>query len=160
MPITKNILFEEVLKKLNLNFEDEFKAGANYEVAVKHENQIYVSGQIPRVRGVIVVTGRVGEDLSLDQARRAAQICILRVIAILKQSLGDLDRVQKILRMNVYIQSSHDFIEQSEVADAASEILYSIFSPRGGHTRTSIGVYQLPKNAPVEIDLMAVTDKN
>jgi enamine deaminase RidA (YjgF/YER057c/UK114 family) len=156
---SRETLFKEFTKKLNINFEPNIRAGANYEVAVQHENQIYISGQIPRVQGEIVVMGRVGDDLSVDQARRAAQICVLRAIAILKQSLGNLDRVQKILRMTVYVQSAHDFIEQSEVADAASEILYALFAPNGAHTRTSVGVYQLPKNAPVEIDLIAAVDR-
>jgi len=80
----------------------------------------------------------------------------LRALAGLRQSLGgDLGRVRKILRMTVYVQSAADFTQQSEVADAASDILYAVFAPDGGHSRTSVGVYQLPKNAAVEIDMVA-----
>jgi len=151
---SRNELFEEVLERLGISFETPIRGGANYEVAVENDGQLFVSGMIPRVQGEIVVTGRVGEATSLEHARRAAQVCVSRAIAVLKQSLGSLDRVKKILRVNVYVQSAADFTQQSEVADAASDILYAVFAPDGGHTRTSVGVHQLPKNASVEIDLL------
>jgi enamine deaminase RidA (YjgF/YER057c/UK114 family) len=152
---TRNTRFEQILKDLDLSFEDDIRPGANYEVAIENDGQIHVSGMIPRVRGVIVGTGRVGEATSLEQARHAAKISVLRALAILDKSMGSLDRVKRILRMTVYVQSAADFTQQSEVADAASDILYAVFTPDGGHTRTSVGVYQLPKNASVELDLVA-----
>lgn len=147
--------YRQIANELDIAFEDEIRAGANYEVAVVNGNEVYVSGQIPRMQGKIVVTGRVGGEVTLDDARRAARVSIMRALAILRQSLGSLDRVRRVLRMTVYVQSAADFTMQSEVADAASEILYKVFAPDGGHTRTSVGVYQLPKNAVVEIDLIA-----
>lgn len=155
MDTTRDGRFEQALAELNLSFEDDIKPGANYEVAVEHGGEIYVSGMIPRVRGVIAVTGRVGEATSLDQARQAARISVLRSLAILRKQLGTLDRVARVLRMTVYVQSAADFTQQSEVADAASDLLYAIFAPDGGHTRTSVGVYQLPKNAAIELDMVA-----
>ncbi len=83
----------------------------------------------------------------------------MRALAILRQSLGTLDRIKKILRITVYVQSAQDFTQQSEVADGASEILYAIFASAGVHTRTSVGVFQLPKNASVEIDMIAAIDR-
>lgn len=159
MNIDRNARFEEIVAKFGVSFEDDIRAGANYDVAVENEDEIYVSGQIPRVRGVIVGTGRVGQETSLEEARRAAGISTLRALAILKQRLGCLSRVKRILRLTVYVQSAADFTQQSEVADAASEILYSVFSPSGNHTRTSVGVYQLPKNASVELDMIVAIDK-
>jgi enamine deaminase RidA (YjgF/YER057c/UK114 family) len=147
-------VFASSCNRLGIRFEDEIRGGANYEVAAENEGQLFVSGMIPRAQGEIIVTGRVGEATSLEAARRAAEVCVLRGIAVLRQSLGSLDRVKKILRVNVYVQSAGDFTQQSEVADAASDILYAVFAPAGGHTRTSVGVYQLPKNASVEIDLL------
>lgn len=155
MSESRNALFEQKLQELGIDFETEIQAGANYDVAIENDGDVYVSGQIPRVRGVIMVTGRAGQETSLEQARQAARICVLRAIAILRQKLGSLERVKKILRVTVYVQSAADFTQQSEVADAASEILYAIFSPAGGHTRTSVGIFQLPKNATVELDLIA-----
>ncbi len=155
MSKSRNILFNETTDRLDIHFEDDIRGGANYDVAVENQNTLYISGMIPRIQGAIAVTGRVGETTTLENAKRAAQICILRTIAALRQTLGSLERVKKILRVTVYVQSAADFTQQSEVADAASDILYSIFAPDGGHTRTSVGVYQLPKNASVEIDLIA-----
>lgn len=155
MNSSRETLFAAKAAELSVSFEDEIRAGANYEVAVENGDEIYVSGQIPRVQGLIAVTGRVGETVSLADGRRAAAICALRAVAVLRQALGSLDRVKRILRLTVYIQSASGLTQQSEVADAASEILYAIFAPAGGHTRTAVGVYQLPKNAAVELDLIA-----
>jgi enamine deaminase RidA (YjgF/YER057c/UK114 family) len=80
----------------------------------------------------------------------------MRALALLRQSLGSLDQVHKILRISVFVQSAQDFTQQSEVADGASEVLYAVLGDAGVHTRTSVGVYQLPKNASVELDLIAV----
>ena len=150
----RNARFEQLLQDLDLSFEEDIRPGANYEVAVENAGEIYVSGMIPRMRGVIAGTGRVGQETSLQQARHAAQISTLRALAILRKSLGNLERVKRVLRMTVYVQSAADFTQQSEVADAASDILYAVFAPDGGHTRTSVGVYQLPKNASVELDMV------
>jgi len=147
--------FAQLAKELGIEFEREIRAIPKYEVCIENDGELYVSGQIPRVGNVVAVTGRVGAETSLDEAKHAAKICIVRALAIIRQAIGSLDRVKKILRVNVYVQSAPDFTHQSEVADAASEILYSLLAPTGGHTRTSVGVYQLPKNAAVEIDLIA-----
>lgn len=147
--------YQQIAAELGIAFEDDIRAGANYEVAVEDGDTIYVSGQIPRMQGRIVVTGRAGAEVPLEDARRAAQVSVMRALAILRQSLGSLERVRRVLRMTVFVQSDAGFTMQSEVADAASEILYKVFAPNGGHTRTSVGVYQLPKNAVVEIDLVA-----
>jgi enamine deaminase RidA (YjgF/YER057c/UK114 family) len=135
-------------------FEANVQPGANYDVAVEHEGQLWISGQVPRVQGVIAVTGCLGDGVALADGRRAAAICLLRALAIAQQRLGSLARVAKVLRMTVYVHSAAGFTQQSEVGDAASEILYDVFAPQGAHTRTSIGVAQLPKGAAVEIDLV------
>jgi enamine deaminase RidA (YjgF/YER057c/UK114 family) len=150
-----NALFDRKLMELGIRFEDDIRPGANYDVAVEHDGQVWVSGQVPRLQGQVVVTGRVGRDLTLQEARHGAVISTLRGLAILHRTLGTLDRVERILRVTVYVQSAEDFTQQSEVADACSEILYEVFAPHGGHTRTSVGVFQLPKNAAVEIDMIA-----
>jgi enamine deaminase RidA (YjgF/YER057c/UK114 family) len=133
----------------------EIRAVNSYQVAVVHANEIYVAGQLPRARGQVAVVGRVGAETSFEEGRRAARICVVRALAVMHQALGSLERVERILRMTVYVHSAADFTQQSEVADAASEILNSLFAPNGGHTRTAVGVYQLPKNGAVEIDLVA-----
>jgi enamine deaminase RidA (YjgF/YER057c/UK114 family) len=80
----------------------------------------------------------------------------MRALALLQRSAGSLDGIKRLLRMNLYVQCAQDFTRQSEVADAASEVLFFVLGDVGAHTRTSVGVYQLPKNATVELDLIAV----
>lgn len=135
---------------------DEFKVGGNYTPLVRDGNHLYISGQIPRVGDAIVLPGRVGDSLTLAQAQIAAGISALRCLGLLKQALGSLDRIKAIPRITVYVRSAEDFDQQSEVANAASDLLHEILGSAGVHTRTSVGVMQLPKSAAVEIDMIAV----
>lgn len=159
MDLSRNELFQQVAAGLGHSFEGEMRIGGNYVPTVENGGEIYVSGQIPRVGNTVVVTGRVGADVSLEEGRHAAKICAMRALAILRQSLGSLDRIKRILRITVYVQSAADFTHQSEVADGASEVLYSVFAGAGVHTRTSVGVYQLPKNASVELDMIVAIER-
>ena len=153
--MTRDAQFLNAAASLGYSFDGEIKIGGNYVPVVRDGNQIYVSGQIPRVGDQVIVVGRAGADASLAQAQLAAKICAMRALALLKNSLGSLEKVKSVLRVNVYVQSSDFFTQQSEVADAASELLFSILGQAGAHTRTSVGVFQLPKNATVEFDLVA-----
>ncbi|MGY1954416.1 RidA family protein [Pseudomonas pergaminensis] len=135
---------------------DEFKVGGNYTPLVRDANHLYISGQIPRVGDAIVLPGKVGDTLTLAQAQIAAGISALRCLGLLKQALGSLDQVKAILRITVYVRSAEGFDQQSEVANGASDLLHEILGAAGVHTRTSIGVMQLPKSAAVEIDMIAV----
>jgi enamine deaminase RidA (YjgF/YER057c/UK114 family) len=156
MEDSRDTRFAAVQAELGYSFDGEIKIGGNYVPVVQHGDQVFVSGQIPRVGSTVVVTGRVGSETSVLQAQLAAKICAMRALALLRQSLGSLDRVKHILRITVFVQSAQDFTQQSEVADAASDVLYAVLGPAGAHTRTSVGVVQLPKSASVEIDLIAV----
>jgi len=82
----------------------------------------------------------------------------MRALALLQRSLGSLERVKAILSVSVFVQSAQDFTQQSEVADGASELLVKILGPAGAHTRTSVGVSQLPKNATVELSMVAAAE--
>jgi enamine deaminase RidA (YjgF/YER057c/UK114 family) len=82
----------------------------------------------------------------------------MRALALLQREMGTLDKVAAILRITVYVQCADHFTQQSEVADGASELLYRILGEAGAHTRTSVGVFQLPKNATVELDLVAAVE--
>ncbi|MFC7460830.1 RidA family protein [Hydrogenophaga defluvii] len=143
---------------LGLSFDGEIKIGGNYVPLIRDGNHVYVSGQIPRVDNTVVVTGPVGEEVSVAQAQFAAKVCVMRALALLRRSLGSLDQVKAIPRISVYVQSAQAFTQQSEVADGASEILFDVLGPAGAHTRTSVGVFQLPKNAAVEVDLIATVE--
>jgi enamine deaminase RidA (YjgF/YER057c/UK114 family) len=150
--------FKEIADQLGYSFDGEIKIGGNYVSLVRHGEQVFVSGQIPRVGNEVVVVGRVGEAVDLSKAQLAAKVCAMRALALLRQSLGSLDKVSKVLRITVFVQCAKDFTQQSEVSDGASDILHAVLGEAGRHTRTSIGVYQLPKNASVELDLIAVAE--
>jgi len=150
--------FAAVEAALGHSFAGEMKIGGNYVSVVRHGNQVFVSGQIPRVGNEVVSTGAVGAEVSLAQAQVAAKVCTMRALALLRQTLGSLEGISRILRITVFVQSAQGFTQQSEVADGASEVLYSVLGDAGIHTRTSVGVYQLPKNATVELDLIAAVE--
>ncbi|WP_455930119.1 RidA family protein [Pseudomonas fluorescens] len=135
---------------------EEFKVGGNYTPLVRDGNHLYISGQIPRVGDTLMLPGKVGESLTLAQAQIAAGISALRCLGLLKQALGSLDQVKAIARITVYVRSAEDFDQQSEVANGASDLFHEILGAAGVHTRTSVGVMQLPKSAAVEIDMIAV----
>jgi enamine deaminase RidA (YjgF/YER057c/UK114 family) len=147
--------FAEAAAALGHSFDGELKVGGNYVGLLRDGDTVYVSGQVPRVGSTVLVTGRVGEKVDLERARFAAKVCAMRALSLLQRELGTLDKVRQILKVTVYTQSAAQFTQQSEVADAASALLQSVLGEAGRHTRTSVGVYQLPKNASVELDLVA-----
>jgi len=147
--------FRQAAAELGYALEGEIRIGGNYVPLLRDGDTVYLSGQVPRVGSDVVVTGRAGSEVSLAEAQRAAQICVLRALALLQRELGSLEHVRQILRVTVYVQCTQDYTQQSEVADGASELLFSILGAAGAHTRTSVGVLQLPKNATVELDLIA-----
>lgn len=147
--------FRQAAERLGHRFDGELIAGGHYVPVVRHGDVAYVSGQVPRVGSTVVVTGAVGASVSLEQARTGAAICTMRALALLKQSLGSLDAIGGILRVGVFVQSAPAFTQQSEVADAASDLLVEVLGPAGAHARTSVGVLQLPKNASVEVEVTA-----
>jgi len=153
--MSRDARFKEQADALGYSFDGEIKIGGNYVPLVRDGRHVYLSGQIPRVGDTVVATGAAGADATLAQAQVAAKVCALRALALLQRALGSLDAVQAILRITVYVQSAPAFTQQSEVADGASEVLFAVLGEAGAHTRTSVGVLQLPKNATVEVDLIA-----
>jgi enamine deaminase RidA (YjgF/YER057c/UK114 family) len=146
---------KELASAHGFDIDAELKAGGSYVPLLRHGSQIFISGQIPRVGDKVVVTGKLGGEVSLSNGQRAARICALRALALLRRELGTLDDVRQVLKLTVYVHSAPDFTQQTEVADGASTLLQQVLGAAGLHTRTSVGVVQLPKNAAVEVDLVA-----
>ena len=152
--MTADDLFEQRSQTLGFPCDDPIKIGGLYSPGVRDGNLIYISGQIPRVGDRVAVIGELGGTVSFEQACFGAQISTLRALALVRQSCGTLDHVISIPRMNVFIRSTPDFTQHSEVADAASRLLTEILGANSSHARTSVGVVQLPKGAAVEIDFI------
>ncbi|HEY8977077.1 MAG TPA: RidA family protein [Burkholderiaceae bacterium] len=130
--------------------------GARYAAVVVHDGLAWVSGQLPREGDRVVVAGKLGRDVDVPAAQRGARIALLRALAALRDELGGLERVRRILRLTAYVNSTEDFTQHSAVADGASALIYDLFGPElGHHARTSVGVAQLPRDGCVEIDLVA-----
>lgn len=156
--MSRDSRFEQEALRLGHAFNGEIKIGGNYVPLLRDGRTVYLSGQIPRVGNDVVVIGRAGEAVSLERAQHAAKVCVMRALALLQRELGSLEHVRSVLRITVYVQCTPDFTQHSEVADGASDLLFAILGESAGaHTRSSVGVLQLPKNATVELDMIAAT---
>jgi enamine deaminase RidA (YjgF/YER057c/UK114 family) len=152
---------EEALRRIaaevGFDIDAEIRVGGNYVPFRVNGTWIHVSGQISRVSDSSILAGRAGAGVPLAQAQEAAKVSALRALAVLRKAAGDLERIKSIAHVTVFTQCSEDFTQQSEVADGASGTLVAVLGEAGRHTRTSIGVYQLPKDATVELELVATT---
>jgi enamine deaminase RidA (YjgF/YER057c/UK114 family) len=151
---TRDERLHTVAIELGFDLNEQIKVGGKYTPVLVEENVAYIAGQIPRIGEVVRFVGIVGESISLDEARRAAATSTVRALALAKNALGTLDTISAVPRVTVFVRSAPDFTMQSEVADGASDALYSILGDVGMHTRTSVGVLQLPKGASVEVDFI------
>ncbi|PXW65098.1 enamine deaminase RidA (YjgF/YER057c/UK114 family) [Chelatococcus asaccharovorans] len=126
----------------------------NYLPVVVHRETAWVSDQVAKVDGELRVFGKVGADLDIAIAREQARTCILQGLAQLSAALGSLDRVERILEVMGFVVSAPGFGRQPQVIDGASERLVDIFGEAGRHARSALGISELPRNAPVEIEMV------
>ena len=117
------------------------------------DSSIYVAGQLPYKDGELLGQGTLGRDVEMETARNLSRQAALNALAVAADAVGDLDRV-RIVQMLVFVASTPEFGEQSRVADAASELLVDVLGENGRHARTAIGVAGLPRNSPVEIQMV------
>jgi enamine deaminase RidA (YjgF/YER057c/UK114 family) len=118
----------------------------------------HVSGQLPFIDGALV-TGRLGDDVTTEQGTAAARACGLMILAQLKAALGSLDRVERVVKLGAFINSTGDYTDQPKVANGASELMAAVFGDAGKHARSAVGVPVLPLGAAVEVDaIVAVRD--
>ncbi len=124
---------------------------ASYVPVVVHGGFAHVSGQLPFVEGELV-TGRLGSDVSMQDGITAARACGLMILAQLKAALVPLDKVERIVKLGAFINSTPDFTDQPKVANGASELMFDVFGEKGRHARAAVGVPCLPLGAAVEVD--------
>lgn len=147
-------MFEKRLKDLDIVLPEAAVPSFNYVPVTLHRGFAHVSGQLPKVDGEIRVRGKVGGSVSLDVARGEARICILQALACLKQALGTIDRIERILKIGGFVASAPGFNDQPKVLDAASDLLGEIFGETGRHARSAVGVAELPRDVAVEIEMV------
>lgn len=134
------------------------EAVGSYVPVVQSGTLAITSGQLPTVGKHLAFTGKLGAELTEEDGRNAARICVLNALAQLKAHLGELDRIRRILRVEGYVQSAPGFHSQAQVLNAASELLGQAFGNHGKHARVAVGVSELPLNAAVELALWVEVD--
>ncbi|MDR6851890.1 enamine deaminase RidA (YjgF/YER057c/UK114 family) [Sphingomonas sp. BE123] len=139
------------LAELGLELPEAAAPVAAYVPTVTAGGLMHVSGQLPFKDGV-VMTGRLGEDRDLAYGQEAAERCGLMVVAQIEKALGGFDRVERIVKLGVFVNSAPGFTEQPQVANGASELMEKLFGEAGRHARAAVGVAVLPRGAAVEID--------
>ena len=125
-----------------------------YIPVVQTGNLLFVSGQLPFVDGKINHPGKVPADVSLENAQQSARTAVINALAAINDHPGGLERVSRIVRLEVFVNSSAGFTQQAQVANGASNLLHELFGLAGQHTRFAVGTAELPLNAPVELALI------
>jgi|YNPNPStandDraft_1061719.scaffolds.fasta_scaffold01081_2 Putative translation initiation inhibitor, yjgF family len=147
-------MFEKKLKELGITLPEPVKPVGAYIPALRVGNLLFLSGILPFKDGKLLKKGKVGKDLSIEEASEEAVKVIINALAILKDCLGSLDKIKQCVKITGYIASSADFTEQPKVLNPASELLVQIFGERGKHCRVAVGVCSLPLDSPVEMDFL------
>jgi enamine deaminase RidA (YjgF/YER057c/UK114 family) len=149
---------ENQLKKLGLELPPAPTAVGAYVTAIRTGNLVLTAGQLPWKGGKLAYTGKLGVDLTTQQGYEAARIAGLNALAQIKSAVGDLDRVRQIVRLEGYVHCGPGFQEHPQVLNGASELLNAVFGDKGKHTRTAVGIHEMPLNSPVQIIVWAEVD--
>jgi enamine deaminase RidA (YjgF/YER057c/UK114 family) len=141
------------LKELGLDIPTPAAPAANYVPFVVSGRQVFLAGQITLWNGELKHVGKLGAGLDLKDGQQAARVCALNLIAQAKAACGgDLDRVVRWIKINGYVNSAPDFVDQPKVMNGASDLLVEVFGDKGRHARAAVGVSSLPFNVAVEVD--------
>lgn len=146
---------EDRMKDMNLVLPPAPAPVGSYVPCVCVGNLVFTSGQLPLRDGKLVATGKVGRDLSIDEAGEAARVAVLNALAQVAAVAGGLNRIARVVRLGVFVNSADGFTDQPKVANGASNLLVEIMGEAGKHARSAVGVNELPLNAAVEIEMIA-----
>lgn len=145
---------QERLKELNIELPEPRPSKSLFVPAVTVDNLVYTSGNDCKKDGKLLYTGKVGSDLTIEQGQEAARQTMINLIVVLKHHIGDLDRVERIVKLLAFVSSAPGFVEQPYVINAASSVLIDVFGDAGKHARSAIGAAELPFDTPVEIEMI------
>ena len=145
---------EEKLAELGLTVPEVAAPVAAYVPALRSGNYVYTSGQLPMRSGELITTGKVGGEVTPEEAVECAQLCALNAIAAVKSQIGDLDAIKQVVKVVVFVASTPDFTGQPQVANGASHLFGEVFGDAGRHARSAVGVPVLPLDSPVEVELV------
>lgn len=149
---------EKRLKELEIVLDKAPAPAAEYVPAKTVNNLVYTSGADCRVKGKLLYEGKVGSDLTVEQGYEAARQVMINLLSVLKEHIGDLDRVKQVVKLLGFVNSADGFAEQPYVINGASELLVQVFGEKGKHARSAISSNELPFNTPVEIEMIVEID--
>ncbi|WP_435969272.1 RidA family protein [Streptomyces sp. Qhu_M48] len=144
---------EAKLAELGLTLPAVVPPLAAYQPAVRSGVYVYTSGQLPMVGGELQLTGKVGGEVTAEEAKQLAATCALNALAAVKSVAGDLDRIKRVVKVVGFVASAPDFTGQPGVINGASELLGAVLGDKGVHARSAVGVTVLPLDAPVEVEV-------
>ena len=142
------------LQELGLTLPEPAKPVAAYVPAVQVSGTVYTSGQIPLVKGEVKYKGKLGQEFTVEEGYEAAKICALNCRAAAKGVIGNLDRIEKVIKVVGFVNSAPGFTDQPKVVNGASELLGKVFGPAGEHARSAVGVAELPLGVAVEVEMI------
>jgi enamine deaminase RidA (YjgF/YER057c/UK114 family) len=144
---------EERLREIGITLPPPGAPGGNYVPFVVVGDLVFMAGQVAREAGKMKYTGKVGRDISIEDGHAAARLCAVNLLAQLKVACnGDLDRVERCVRLGGFVNSPPDFFDHPKVINGASDLLVQVFGERGQHARTAVGVAALPLDSAVEVE--------
>jgi enamine deaminase RidA (YjgF/YER057c/UK114 family) len=146
--------YERKLKELYLELPQPPQPLATYVPAVLAGDLLFLSGVLPMRDGQLAFSGKLGRDLTVEQGMEAARLALLNALAIAKQALGTLDRITRVVKVVGHVASVEGFVQQPQVLNGASDLLVEIFGEAGRHARVAVGAAELPRGAPVEIEMI------
>lgn len=144
-------MIEKALESKGITLPAAAAPVASYVAAVEVNGLLYISGQVSQQDGKLI-TGRLGDGLSLEQGQEAAKTCALMIAAQIKKAAGSLDRVAQVVKLSVFVNSTADYGDHPKVANGCSDMMEQIFGTAGKHARSAVGVASLPLNVAVEVD--------
>ena len=146
-------IIDQRLKELNIELDDASVPAGSYVPYVITNNLVFISGQLPFINGKLTIKGKVGDNISLDDAVKMSEACAKALLSQLKAACnGNLDKVKKVVKLGGFVASAPNFTDQPKVINGASDLIVNIFGDKGKHSRFAVGVAALPLNVPVEID--------
>lgn len=147
-------MIEEKLKEMGYDLSAGPTPVATYIPAIKEGNLVFTAGQVPLTNGAIKYAGKVGNDLILEDGMQAAKLCALNCLRVIKTVVNNLDDIERIIKVTVFVNSADGFTDQPKVANGASDFLVKIFGDAGRHVRSTVGVNELPLDSAVEIEMI------
>ncbi|MBD1382025.1 RidA family protein [Metabacillus arenae] len=150
---------EARIKELNIVLQEVNTPKFSYIPVNQTGNLVYTSGQDCRVNGELILKGKLGKDLTIEEGQKAARQCVINCLSVLKWHLGSLDRVKKIVKLLGFVQSEEGFKDQPYVMNGASDLLIDVFGEKGKHARSAIGTNELPFDTPVEIEIIVEVEE-